>query len=58
MTWTKPPRIFVLRLRALPNIDAIKALRMLLKRALRTYGFRAVSVHEEIDSQTKENCDG
>ena len=38
---------FLLRLRAQKNIDPIKALRRLLKYALRACGLRAVSLEEE-----------
>ena len=38
---------FLLRLRAQKNIDPIKALRRLLKYALRVCGLRAVSIEEE-----------
>jgi len=37
---------FLLRLRAQKNIDPIKALRRLLKYAMRTCGLRATSVEE------------
>ena len=40
--------VFTVKLRPLPGVDAIKALRQLLKHALRRCGLRAVSV-EEID---------
>jgi hypothetical protein len=39
-------QIFTVRLCALPGIDGIKALRRLLKFALRYCGLRAVSVDE------------
>ena len=39
-------RTFVLRLRAEPHIDAVRALRRLLKYALRVCGLRCVSVEE------------
>jgi hypothetical protein len=38
---------FLLRLRAQKDIDPIKALRRLLKYALRMCGLRAISVEEE-----------
>jgi hypothetical protein len=53
---TEPPRIFVLKLRALPGVDAIRELRLLLKRIPRTHGFRCVSC-EEITGPTEENRD-
>jgi hypothetical protein len=40
-------RTYVLRLRAPKNTDPIKALRRLLKYALRVCGLRAISVEEE-----------
>ena len=39
--------IFRLRLRAQKGVDSIKALRRLLKYALRMCGLRAISVEEE-----------
>jgi DNA-nicking Smr family endonuclease len=42
----KPPPVFTLRLTALPNVDAIRALRALLKTALRR-GLRCVLVRED-----------
>jgi hypothetical protein len=39
--------VYVVKLRPEPGIDAIKALRALLKRALRTHRSRALSVEEE-----------
>jgi hypothetical protein len=35
---TKDRPVFILRLRALPRVDPIRALRHILKRALRDYG--------------------
>jgi hypothetical protein len=43
----KPPPVFVLRLTALPNVDAVEALRTLLKVALRRFGLRALSVRQD-----------
>jgi hypothetical protein len=40
------PATFTVTLVAKPGVDAIKALRMLLKSALRTYGLRAIDVRE------------
>jgi hypothetical protein len=40
------PSIFTLRLRALPRIDEIKALRRMLKDLLRKYKFRCLSVSQ------------
>jgi hypothetical protein len=39
--------VFVLRLRPLPGTDAIRQLRALLKRALRSHGFKCLSVEQE-----------
>jgi hypothetical protein len=47
--------IYVLKLRALPGVDAIRALRHVLKRLLRQYGLRCVSVSEEQTDQQTEN---
>jgi hypothetical protein len=44
--------VYVLRLVALPNRDAVRELRLLLKRALRQCGFRCISVDQ---IQEKEN---
>jgi hypothetical protein len=43
----KPPPVFTLQLTALPNVDAIRALRALLKVALRRFGLRALSVRQD-----------
>jgi hypothetical protein len=40
--------IFVVRVRAEPRVDPIKALRAFLKVALRRFGLRAVSVDREV----------
>jgi hypothetical protein len=51
---TEPPAqrvVFVVRLAARPGVDAIKQLRLLLKRLLRTCGLRCVSIEEERDGQ-------
>jgi hypothetical protein len=45
-------RTFVLKLRPLPGVDPIRALRLGLKRLLRSYGLRCVSVAEEITEPT------
>jgi hypothetical protein len=48
MTERRPLQvIFVMQLTALPNVDAIRALRALLKTALRRFGLRCVSVRED-----------
>jgi len=38
---------FIVTLRARPGVNAIHALRALLKTALRRFGFQCLSVHEE-----------
>jgi hypothetical protein len=44
---------------ATPGVDGIKAFRLLLKAALRTYGLRAIDARELTDeTQTRENSDG
>jgi len=48
---TKRPRsarpVFVVRLRPLPGVNAVRALRVFLKRALRAAGMQALSVDQE-----------
>jgi len=47
---SEPPAqcvVYVLRLVAQPGVDAIKELRRLLKRLLRSYGLRWVSIEED-----------
>ena len=39
---------FLVRLRALPGVDGVRALRAALKVLLRRFGLQAVSVEEEI----------
>ena len=55
MTETNERRrtVYVLRLVAQPGVDAIKELRRLLKRLLRSHGFRfrCVSIEEERDDR-------
>jgi hypothetical protein len=46
-------RLFVLKLRPLPGVDAIRALRHVLKRLLRTYGLRCVDLREETDGTSE-----
>jgi hypothetical protein len=45
----KPPPVFTLQLTALPNVDAIRALRAALKVLLRRFGLRCTSVSVEHD---------
>ena len=47
-------RTFTVRLRALPDVDGIKALRRMLKFALRHCGLRAVSVCEDMSASFNE----
>ena len=42
--------VFVIRVRAEPEVDSVRALRAFLKIALRRFGLRAVSVDKEADS--------
>jgi len=44
--------IYRLRLRPLKDVDQIRALRHVLKRLLRTYGMKCISVEEEKDDET------
>jgi len=44
--------IYRLRLRALPGVDAVRMLRHILKRLLRTYGMKCISVEAEKDNET------
>jgi hypothetical protein len=44
----KPATEFMLTLRALPNVDGIKAVRAVLKILLRRYGLRCVKVEERV----------
>jgi len=39
--------VFLVRLRALPGVDGIRALRSALKVLLRRYGLKCVSIEEE-----------
>jgi hypothetical protein len=43
----KPPPVFTLKLRALPNVDATRALRALLKTALRRHGLVCTSIKQD-----------
>jgi hypothetical protein len=48
----KPPAIvYVLRLRARPGVDAVRELRWILKRLLRSHGFRCLSATEETNDK-------
>jgi hypothetical protein len=46
-----PRQTFVVRLRPLPNVDGVKALRRALKYALRVCRLRALSATEERDTK-------
>jgi hypothetical protein len=48
----RPQIIFVLRLTPLAGVDAIRALRALLKTALRRFGLRCVSVRDDDEGAT------
>jgi hypothetical protein len=53
------PPTFHVTFVAMPGVDGIKAFRLLLKAALRTYGLRAIDARELTDeTQTRENSDG
>lgn len=47
MTADQPERVFVLSLAAAPGSDPIRAIRALLKIALRRFRLRCIDVHEE-----------
>jgi hypothetical protein len=49
MTDAKERPVFVVHLRPEPNIDPIRALRWALKRLLRDYGMRAISIDARIE---------
>jgi hypothetical protein len=44
--------IFVVRLRAEPDVNPIRALRAFLKTALRRFGLRCMSIDREVGSDT------
>jgi hypothetical protein len=46
---------FTVRLRALPGVDGVRALRKLLKFGLRACGLRAVSIAEESVTQSEDD---
>jgi hypothetical protein len=46
MSASKPP-VYTIRLRPLPGVDAIRQLRALLKRALRSHGLKCISIAVE-----------
>ena len=52
-TTKRPTEIFVLKLRAAPGIDPIRALRGALKVLGRRFGLRAVEVREESEPPAK-----
>jgi hypothetical protein len=51
--------VFVARFRALPDVDAIHSLRVMLKSALRLHGLQCLSLEEEPNhaTQTTQNSD-
>lgn len=48
MTADQPERVFVLSLVAKPGSDPIRAIRWLLKVALRRFQLRCIDVHERV----------
>ena len=46
MTARHPRPVYTVRLRALPGVDAVRALRAALKVLLRRFGLRAVDVRQ------------
>jgi hypothetical protein len=46
--------VYVLKLVARPGVDAIRELRLLLKKLLRSHGLRCVSIEEERKEQPNE----
>lgn len=53
----RPPPTYVVTLRPLPDVDVIKALRALLKRALRSYGLKCTSVREYVQQERRTDHD-
>jgi hypothetical protein len=49
MTSRQPSEVFVIRLRAAPKVDAIRALRAGLKVLGRRFGLRAISITSELE---------
>ena len=50
--------VFLVRLRALPGVDAIRALRAALKVLLRRFGLQCVSVEEEAEQTGGQHNNG
>jgi hypothetical protein len=48
--------VFIVRLRALPGVNGIQALRAALKALLRRYGLKCVSVEVEKTNQTGDDA--
>jgi hypothetical protein len=46
--------VFIVKLRALPGVDAVRALRAALKTLLRRYGLKCESVEEETSDANDE----
>jgi hypothetical protein len=56
MTRAVPQRVFVLTLEPKRGVDPIKALRALLKLALRRFGMRCVAVEEVANEGESHDC--
>ena len=52
MTTRQPRPVYTVRLRALPGVDAVRALRAALKVLLRRFGLQAVGI--EVSQLTRE----
>jgi hypothetical protein len=48
--------VFVARFRALPDVDAIHALRLTIKQALRLHGLQCLSLEEEPNNATAQTA--
>jgi len=46
--------VFVARFRALPDVDAVRSLRLMLKGALRLHGLQCLSIEEEPNNAPTE----
>jgi hypothetical protein len=49
--------VFVARFRALPDVDAIRSLRLMIKGTLRLHGLQCLSLEEEDNAAKKDNDD-
>ena len=54
---SEPRQVFILRIAAPSGAPGLHALRALLKRLLRQYGFRTLDVREEHDTQVDIQLD-